>query len=323
MFAKVALRKVKEVRLGVALQNPETIVDKDLRKEIKRLIDLGYDEKRVKKFFAEGDNKDIWAEFNPNKIRVYYYTDDTFAVRKSLDESFDEKKIREQVTDTGIQKILVKHLGENNNDPQIAFSPDGVDRMNADLTRLNDGKKHKPIYKVRWYESASKFAVGIAGNKKDKYVEAAKGTNLYFAVYLNDDKKRCFETIPLNIVIDRLKQGLSPVPEVNVKGNRLLFYLSPNDLVYLPTEEEIKRGCVSLISHENRIYKMVSAGDYMCFFVSASVAKPIVNKVEFSSQNKMERAVAGEMIKEICIPIKVDRLGKIVYIGTDFLPQRD
>lgn len=323
VFAKVALRKVKEVRLGVALQNPETIVDKDLRKEIKRLIDLGYDEKRVKKFFAEGDNKDIWAEFNPNKIRVYYHTDDTFAVRKSLDESFDEKKIREQVTDTGIQKILLKHLGENNNDPQIAFSPDGVDRMNADLTRLNDGKKHKPIYKVRWYESASKFAVGTAGNKKDKYVEAAKGTNLYFAVYLNDDKKRCFETIPLNIVIDRLKQGLSPVPEVNVKGNRLLFYLSPNDLVYLPTEEEIKRGCVSLISHENRIYKMVSAGDYMCFFVSASVAKPIVNKVEFSSQNKMERAVAGEMIKEICIPIKVDRLGKIVYIGTDFLPQRD
>lgn len=323
VFAKVALRKDKEVRLGVALQNPETIVDKDLRKEIKRLIDLGYDEKRIKKFFAEGDNKDIWAEFNPNKIRVYYYTDDTFAVRKSLDESFDEKKIREQVTDTGIQKILLKHLGENNNDPQIAFSPDGVDRMNADLTRLNDGRKHKPIYKVRWYESASKFAVGTIGNKKDKYVEAAKGTNLYFAVYATADGSRSFDTIPLNEVIERLKNRLSPVSEVNKKGDKLLFYLSPNDLVYLPTEEEIKRGIINKELSVDRIYKMVSSSGTQCPFVNNRIAKPIVDKLEFTRHNKMERAITGEMIKEICIPLKVNRLGNIVYIGREFLPQID
>ena len=34
--------------------------------------------------------------------------------------------------------------------------------------------------------------------------------------------------------------------------------------------------------------------------------------MEFSALNKMERAITGEMIKEICIPIKVDRLGNIV-----------
>ena len=323
VFAKVALHKVKEVRLGVALQNPETIVDKDLRKEIRRLINLGYDEKRVKKFFAEGDNKDIWAEFNPHKIKVYYYTDDTFAVRKSLDESFDEKKIREQVTDTGIQKILLKHLGENNNNPQIAFSPDGVERMNSNLTRLNDGKTHKPIYKVRWYESASKFAVGTTGNKKDKYVEAAKGTNLYFAVYTGSDGFRSYDTIPLNEVIERLKNRLSPVPETNRKGDRLLFYLSPNDLVYLPMVEEIKNGRINEVLRVDRIYKMVSSSGTQCPFVNNIIAKPIVDKVEFTRHNKMERAITGEMIKEICIPVKVDRLGKIIYIGQEFLPQRD
>ena len=37
----------------------------------------------------------------------------------------------------------------------------------------------------------------------------------------------------------------------------------------------------------------------------------------------MERAITGEMIKEVCIPLKVNRLGNIVYIGREFLPQRD
>ena len=41
--------------------------------------------------------------------------------------------------------------------------------MNANLDKLNDGKKHMPIYKVRVFEAANKYAIGKAGNKKDKY----------------------------------------------------------------------------------------------------------------------------------------------------------
>jgi len=322
VFAKVALRKIKEVRLGVALQNPDDIVEKELRDEIKRLLGLGYDEKRMKKYFAEGENKDIWAEFNPCKVKVYYFTDDTFAVRKSLDETFDEKKIRTSVTDTGIQKILLGHLSENGNDPKVAFCADGLERMNANLQRLNGGRLHKPIYKVRVYEHASKFAIGSTGNKKDKYVEAAKGTNLYFAIYADQNGDRSFETIPLNEVIDRMKKGGSPVPEVNPVGNRLLFYLSPNDLVYVPMNEEFEKNEVCSEKSNERIYKMVSAQSGQCFFINSSVSSPIVNKIEFSSANKMERAMTGEMIKEVCIPLKVDRLGNITYIGKEFLPKR-
>jgi CRISPR-associated endonuclease Csn1 len=36
----------------------------------------------------------------------------------------------------------------------------------------------------------SKFQVGQTGNKKDKYVEAAKGTNLFFAVYEDKNGKK-------------------------------------------------------------------------------------------------------------------------------------
>ena len=318
VFGKVHLRKIKEVRLSVALTCVDTIVDKDLKKEIKRLLSMGYDEKRIKKFFVEGENKDIWAEFNPNKIKVYYFTEDTFATRKALDDSFDEKKIKTSVTDTGIQKILLKHLEENGGAPKVAFSSDGIERMNANLTSLNGGKKHQPIYKVRVYEAASKFAVGTSGNKVDKYVEAAKGTNLYFGVYANEDGVRSYETVALNDVIDRLKNGLAPVPEVNESNARLLFWLSPNDLVYVPSEEEISKGHTKPQPNSDRIYKIVSFTNKRLYGIPYYVSKVIVDKVEYSKLNKIEFIEK----KEICIPIKVDRLGNVIYIGTEFLNKR-
>ena len=318
VFAKVALRQIKEVRLGVALQDPDSIVGKELRDEIKRLLQWGYDEKWIKKYFSEGDNKDIWAEFNPAKVKVYYFTDDSFAVRKSLDESFDEKKIKTSVTDTGIQKILLAHLAENMNNPKLAFDPDGIERLNVDIVRLNGGRRHQPIYKVRVYEHASKFAIGMTGNKKDKYVEAAKGTNLYFAVYADKEGCRTFDTVPLNEVIDRMKRGLNPVPEKNAAGDRLLFYLSPNDLVYVPSETN---ECDRYVNIHN-MYKVVSCTGNELHCVPHSIASPIVQIKELGSNNKAQRTWAGEMIKDICIPLKVDRLGNITYIGTEFLPKR-
>ena len=315
VFAKVALKRIKDVRLGAAMQNPDAIVGKELRNEIKKLIGLGYDEKRIKKYFSEGENKDIWSEFNPGKVKVYYFTDDTFAVRKELDESFDAKKI-ESITDTGIQKILLQHLTENNGDSKVAFDSDGLERMNADISRLNNGRKHKPIYKVRWYESAGKFAVGNAGNKKDKYVEAAKGTNLYFAIYADASGKRTFETIPLNDVIDRLKKRMNPVPEVNVAGSSLLFYLSPNDLVYVPGQETLLSS--QAIKHE-QVYKIVSFTNKRLYAIPYNVSNVIVEKLEYGALNKIEFTKE----KDICIPLKVDRLGHIKYIGTEFFPKQD
>jgi CRISPR-associated endonuclease Csn1 len=68
---------------------------------------------------------------------------------------------------------------------------------------------------------------------------------------------------------------------------------------------------------------MISSSGAQCFFLNERVASTIVNKVEFSPLNKMERSVTGEMIKEVCLPLKVDRLGNITYMGTEFLPKRE
>ena len=285
----------------------------------------GNDAKKIKKYFEE--NKDVWQDINLSKIEVYYFTKETkdrfFATRKPLDTSFNKKKIEESVTDTGVQKILLRHLETKENNPELAFSPDGIDEMNQNIVHLNGGKYHQPILKVRVYEKADKFAIGQKGNKSSKFVEAAKGTNLYFAVYeietLNEEtgkvvKKRSYATVPLNVVMERLKQGLSPAP-ANEQGYEPKFVLSPNDLVYVPAGDEI----ISEINEEsinyNRLYKMVSSSGNQCFFVKTIVANSIVDKYEFSSLNKMERAITGEMIKEICVPVKIDRLGNIKKIG--------
>ena len=81
------------------------------------------------------------------------------------------------------------------------------------------------------------------------------------------------------------------------------------------SEEERKAGKLREPLDKERIYKMVSANKKQAFFIKSEVASTIIDKYEFSASNKQERALSGEMIKEICIPIKVDRLGHIIKIG--------
>lgn len=238
------------------------------------------------------------------------------ATRKALDTSFNLKKI-ESITDTGIQKILKNYLQSKDNNPTLAFTPEGIEDMNKNIAQYNNSVQHKPIYKVRVFEVGSRFALGETGNKKHKYVEAAKETNLFFAIYIDEEGKRNYETIPLNIVIERLKQGLGAVPETNEKGNKLLFHLSPNDVVYVPTSEDDKFIVMGNPSKENNnnLYKMVSSSGTQCFFIKSEVATSIVNKMEYSSLNKMERSINGIMIKEVCRKVEIDRLGQIKKIA--------
>ena len=318
IFAKVSLRKIKKIRLSEALKDWKMIVDKELKQEIKRLITMYGNEFKIdviNKYFK--DQKYLFNEVDISKVEIYYFETENAAVRKSLDISFTEKKINESITDSGIQKILINHLWTKENNPELAFSPEGIEEMNKNIIQLNDGRFHQPIYKVRVYETiGNKFQVGTTGNKKSKYVEAAKGTNLFFAIYADENGNRTYETIPLNIVIERLKQGLNAVPEKNEKEYNLLFHLSPNDLVYVPTEEE--RENIRVIDWENldkeqlkRIYKVVSCTGSECHFVPQEVANSIVNKVEFSPLNKIGRSLTGEMIKDVCVKLKITRLGKM------------
>lgn len=356
VFGEINLRRKKTVSLNEALKQPERIVNKDFKKKVIELLKDGKDAKYIKKYLAE--NSDVWSDVNPTKIELYYFTKDEkkrngepkeryFAVRKSLDTSFNRKKIEEQIADTGIQKILLAHLQLNGDDPQKAFSPEGIEEMNRNIVSLNNGKFHQPILKVRQYEKADKFAVGQTGNKAKKFVEAAKGTNLFFAILGKREENveigdgrivRSYFSIPLNVVIDcqklygkewrdNLEKYLKEKCLID-SDVELLFTLSPNDLVYLPKEGE-SYDDVSTID-KNRIYKFVNPDGQTANFIHFAIAKPVFsmnfvdqkkNGINIPIQNeigigsrgsKNPRAFTGEMIKETCIPIKVDRLGNII-----------
>ena len=305
-YGLINVRKEKDVNLPIAVAKPEMIIDKQLKSVIKSLKAEGKDDKRIISIL-----KNTYGD-KVKKVRIYYFTNDSneplVAIRKPLDASFDRKKINTSVSDAGVRKILLNHLAANSDNPQIAFSPEGISSMNENIITLNDGKPHQPIYKVRYSEPLGlKFQIGTKG----KFVEAAKGTNLYFAIYKSFSGERSYQTIPLNMVIERLKQGLPPVPEQDEKGNILLFTLSPNDFVYVPTSDELESGIISEPIDNSRIYKMVSANKFQCFFVPYNIASPIEQTTELGSNNKAEKAWTEEMIKSICIPIKIDRLGNI------------
>lgn len=316
----VNLRQIKQVSLKEAIKNPNRIVHKDLKKKVKSLFAQKYSDTQVLAHFK--NFKYEWKGVEFNKIDVYYFTDEKekmvasrfgneieslFSGKKKKE---DIEKIIEKITDSGIQKIFRNYLEENENNIEYAFSPEGLEKMNENIAAYNGGKPHKPIYKVRMFETmGQKFPVGIYGNKKTKYVEANKGTNLFFAIYINEDNERSFSSIPLNEVIERQKQGLSPVPETDESGNKLAFYLSPGDLVYVPEEGETTDHIETLKT--NRIYKLVSCTKNQVFFIPSCIASPIAQTSELGANNKAERSWDGQMIKTICIPISINRLGEI------------
>jgi CRISPR-associated endonuclease Csn1 len=330
IYAKVSLRKIKTVKLNVALNDWRNIVDKKLKKEINRLITKygKFDIENIDKYFK--DRKYIFNKKNISKVNIYYFEEGNMAIRKNLDASFDVKKIK-SITDTGIQKILLKHLDANDNKPDIAFSPEGIEEMNQRLIELNNGKPHQPIYIVRKYELSKRFPLGSRGNKKSKYVETADDTNLFYAIYQSNEGERIYETIPLNTVIERQKQGLTSVQENKENKNksyRLLFWLSPNDLVYVPTEEERENPHLVDLTNPTkeqvkRIYKFVSCTKGEGYFVPNSYASPIKD-TEMGTNNKSERMINyadnsviydGDkpiQIKSCCWKLTIDRLGNIL-----------
>lgn len=310
----ISLKKDGTGTLREVIDRPEWIRDVDLRLKIMELKGLGFDLQRIKTYFDR--EKEVWHGLDLSKIPISYYSEDRgehfYANRKALCAKFKKETIITEVADKVVQKILIRHLENNGNDSSIAFSPEGIDEMNRNIVALNDGRFHQPIRSVRIYGGGAKQAVGMVGCKSKQFVDGATGTNLYLAVSekitkKDARKKRVYRIIGFREVLEKAKTHAC-------LANDVLFYLSPNDLVYVPTEEEIEKGVTLNLLDRSRIYKVVSFDDSGVFFVPSSFASPIKDQVEFK-KNKSRYAVTGEMIKEICLPLEVDSLGNIIKVG--------
>lgn len=332
-YGRVHIKREKgEIPLSRAIENWELIEDSRIRNLVGGKAKFYQDNlKLLKKYFKE--NPIIIDGVKIEKVKVNEVVSGT-AARVQLTSEFTRKQLN-SITDSGIRKILNNHMlnykseaGKENF--TLAFSPEGIEDLNENIVALNDGKHHEPIYKVRLYEVGHKYPVGYSGNKRAKYVEAASGTNLYFAIFWDEEKqRRVYETIPLHLVIERRKQNLSPVPEVDAQGNRLLFFLSPNDLVYVPSlEEQYEPGLVDLMNLSEkqigRIYRMEKTSGKQCYYIPHSVGALIrpydsESKIgEFGSQNKVEMDHNNQKISDVCLKLKVNRVG-VNFVTSGFL----
>jgi CRISPR-associated endonuclease Csn1 len=230
---------------------------------------------------------------------------------------------------------LLRHLEICGGNVEQAFSSEGIEEMNKNIVALNNGKQHQPIYKVRTYEKAdNKFAVGQTGNKSTKFVEAADSTNLFFAVYKMDDK-RIYCTVALSDMIKIQKSCRTKGEWIAELGNYLktedkipnraifLFLLSPNDMVYVPSSSEISNKQINYPLDKSRIFAVNDFSGNTIYFRPQSHAKALDDKeVDMRYDYNKNKIVGsytdktanfdGMQIKEICIPIKVDRLGNII-----------
>lgn len=333
---KVFLKRIKQSHITIAntIEQVELIVDKEVKKQLVAKIKQYPNnpdglKKHLKAFPVMINGKAI------DKVQIYETIEAT-ATRKTLDITFDEKRI-EKITDTGIQKILLNHLkqeiyqnaidenGKKIPANEVAFSENGLDELNKNITALNNGKKHQPIKKVRVFEESNKFPLGETTNKTNKFVETAKGTNLYFAIYKDDLNNKKFITVPLNIVIQHLKDGLSPVPDKYLDDKtkiqyQLTQFLSPNDLVYIPTNDELENSNnidLNNFSKDqvHRLYNVNDFSGYTVYFTPNQFAKNIAPKeLDTSFDSKLSKSLEGMTIKENFWKLEIDRLGKIKRI---------
>ena len=106
-----------------------------------------------------------------------------------------------------------------------------------------------------------------------------------------------------------------------------LFYLSPNDLVYVPTADEIESNHPIDFGNldKEQIKRLFVVNDFSgetCYFTPNQMAKNIAPKevdlkfdaIKNKSSGSFDTKTAsfeGKQIKDICIKLKIDRLGNI------------
>jgi CRISPR-associated endonuclease Csn1 len=302
---KIQFRRYKAGNISDAIKHPEKIADSKVKAHLRYLIQqLGPDEKKIKKHLK--DNPAFDSKGNPIEKVTMWYMKEFYGNRVNLDDTFTADKIKEKIAEynsengKGLKGILLTHLAKWNNDPKAAFTGEGME----DLAKTAG----KPITKVTTYEdSKGKFEI-----RKGQFVEAAKGTNLFFVIYENmETGEREYETLRLDEVIIAKANGW---PVVKEKEGCRHMTLSPNDLVYVPEEgENIKMIDWQLEKEKisKRTYKVVSFTGPQCFFVPHNYSKTIIEKVELGSLNKQEKSLDELMIKKSCIKLRVDKLGNI------------
>ena len=219
--------------------------------------------------------------------------------------------------------------------PQIAFSADGIKALNDNLIDLNNGKKHKPIYKVQMVQAFGKmFPVSDPdhsepkSSKNKQFVISDSGSNNYCGIYKSAEGKTKIYVPSLRATIDSYRNNEDLFPERHPDDSSYYykFTLSPLDLVYIPTVDEMENLHFGAVIDYSRIFVVNDFNDAgVVYFRPYSFANPIVEKeVDYRMDEKGKligsfsdktASFEGRSIRDNCFPIKVDRLGNIIELN--------
>lgn len=241
---------------------------------------------------------------------------------RTIDVNLTKPQI-ESIIDPIIKRELTELLAINGGDPKKALTADN-------LMLWNRGRK-VPVFKTRCFvdyaevgDSSSRYILSNKpGKDYKKYVKSSEN----YAVLVTEDcntLKREKQTIQISIAVDSVLAGIDFIQSQPEKRS---FLLKKNDLVFVPIKDE-NVGLLDLndvVAIFDRLYRLVQfSGNQFYFlpvFISRDIEIPLLNNRknhEFGSQNATEFHDLGvERLKIIdyCLPVTLDKLGRISKIG--------
>lgn len=243
---------------------------------------------------------------------------------------------RDEKRNHAINNLFLHHIRQYDNNPKEAFNSEGIDELNKKaLANPKIGKEIKSITRLDGRVSPDELFNGA-------YYETDSGGNVYFSMYENQNtlERTGFKDHAILKAVERINDPTKHGIVDDLDGFNTII-LTPGDLVYVPTNDELQKlksgtdmeDAINWKDHghlSKSIYKMTDTTQGKCLFVPARIASPIgVDSVELGSSNKSARAWngvveykpdakgklkredSGTMIKETCIKLHVDRLGNI------------
>jgi CRISPR-associated endonuclease Csn1 len=237
-----------------------------------------------------------------------------------------------RISNKVIRDDLFEHLYKDKYDGKIneAFSPEGLIDLNTERVKVG---KH-PIYTVRIIEEGLlEESIGkIPLYSLERKLIIEKGENYCATIYENQEtKERKFDVISFIEAVQLKTSGKDPYKtekglEFEKIGFKRLFSLKKDELVYIPLSDEniYNINWKDKDKLFDRIYRVVKFSGNRFYFQPHNFSKEITlhkgkvksakeyigefgkgtNGTEFFEDSKMS-------IKNVCIKLKVDRLGNI------------
>lgn len=272
-------------------------------------LDDSFDDKKINKIPYAKSGKSVLGKLLHEHLKEYEVNS---AQIKIIEEKLKElRKESPSLSNEELKQMLsIEEKMIFDNPIPEPFKGEGLENLTK--------KVGKPVKKITIYEKKEE------GSKFGKqYVEVDSGSNVYFVMYENQQtKKRTgFTSIPTHKAIENIIKGQS-LTEDREGCDKII--LAPGDLVYVPTKEE-RDGTKTIDWKDNkhlskRIYKIVSFSKKDLLCVKANISDYIIpydrkskTKGEIGWDNKSTTTMEEDVtIKEVCIKLKINRLGDIL-----------